>query len=94
MTKPTFNSQISLGNVLTLVGLLGAGLLAFAQVQGLASRNAAAVSALEIQADEHESRLRVAETEIARGDERLSSILTLLSRIDARLERIEIEGGR
>jgi len=42
---------------------------------------------------EIETRLRSAETAGARADERMANILTYLARIDARLERIERNGG-
>lgn len=109
MQRPYFNTQISLGNLLTLVALMAAGGLAFGQVQSKANNNAMAVAsivedldarerdlraeldAVRQQARERGSRLRAAEQEIARGEERLSNILTLLGRIDNRLERIEFE---
>ncbi len=89
MTKPQYAPPLSLGHILTMISLLAAGAIAFGEVQGQAAQNAAAVTSLAAQVDGQETRLRVVETEIARSDERLSNILTLLSRIDNRLERIE-----
>jgi hypothetical protein len=89
MTRPSFNTSISLGNILTLVPLLVAGAVAWAQVQGMAASNERSIAALRADVTRQESRLRATEMSSARTDERLSSILGLLTRIDARLERIE-----
>ena len=89
MTRPSFNASISLGNILTLVPLLVAGAVAWAQVQGMAVSNERSIAALRADVTRQESRLRATEMSSARTDERLSSILGLLTRIDARLERIE-----
>lgn len=48
---------------------------------------------LEREVIELEARMRSAETAWARTDEKTANILTLLARIDARLERIERNGN-
>lgn len=89
MTRPTFTSSISLGNVLTIAALLVAGVAAFVRVEGQTQQNARAITEIEASIATHADRLRTAELESARSEERLSSIHGLLARIDARLERIE-----
>lgn len=89
MTRPTFSASISLGNVLTVVAMLSAGVAAFVTVQGQAQVNQKDIEALAATVQDHGNRLRNSELEAARSEERLAGIHTLLARIDARLERIE-----
>ena len=89
MTRPTFTSSISLGNVLTIAALLVAGVAAFVRVEGQTQENARAILAVQSEVAKHDDRIRAAELGAARGEERLASIHTILARIDGRLERIE-----
>lgn len=89
MARPTFTTSISLGNVLTLVALMAAGVAAFSTMQGQVNVNQKAIEAIKVEAIAARSRLRAVELDTARSEERLTSIHSLLSRIDARLERIE-----
>ena len=57
----------------------------FRQVEAHSPR----ATALERELAELEARMRASETSAARLDEKSANILTLLERIDARLERIE-----
>jgi hypothetical protein len=63
--------------------------LRFRQVEAASPRAAV----LERELVELEARMRTAETAAARTEEKTANILTLLERIDARLERIERNGG-
>lgn len=89
MTKPQLTSQISLGNIiqitLILAGLTGAWFTMGHRTEASAlgvSNNAAEIA-------EHDRRLRTLETSQARSEERNNSVLQILGRIEARLERIE-----
>ncbi|MCA1337348.1 hypothetical protein [Pseudooceanicola marinus] len=94
--KPEFTRNISFGNVLVLVGMIVTGTATFVAVDARTQANAAEIARSVAEIDEAalrvadlERRTRALENELARADERFSSILGLLSRIDARLERIE-----
>lgn len=89
MTRPTFTSSISLGNVLTIAALLVAGVAAFVRVEGQTQENARVIADMQSEVAKHDDRIRAAELNAARGEERLASIHTILARIDGRLERIE-----
>ena len=60
-----------------------------AAVNGTAAANREDIGKVSRTQDAMEARLRTLENSQARSDERFSSILTYLSRIDNRLERIE-----
>lgn len=96
--KPEFTRNISFGNVLVLVGMIVTGTATFVAVDARTQANAAEIARSVAEIDEAalrvadlERRTRALENELARADERFSSILGLLSRIDARLERIEAD---
>lgn len=89
MTRPSYSPQISLGNILTFAAMIVAGGIAFGVVQSRTAGNAEDIDRIEALVQAQEMRIRVNENNVARGDERLTSIFQLLSRIDARLERIE-----
>jgi len=93
MTKPAFEWQISLGNVIQIALLLVAGAIGGATFDARITANETAIKngmadVRRIDAD-HEQRLRTMETSNARAAERFTSIVALLARIDSRLERIE-----
>lgn len=100
MTKPSFSQNISFSDVTKAVAVIVAGAVAWQQLDGRAGSNTSeiekitkAISAAEDKtaADfrDHEARLRRLEDSAARSDERMANILSLLARIDGRLERIE-----
>ena len=89
MTRPTFSASISLGNVLTVIAMMAAGVAALTVVQWHDEGNQEGIDARTATVQDHSSRLRTSELEAARSEERLASIHNLLARIDARLERIE-----
>lgn len=94
--SPFFSRQISVGNVLQ-IGVMIIGLTVGWITMDLRSQgNHQALSEIGVDMqdlqedlDTLDVRLRNVETEQARADERFGSILAILSRIDARLERIE-----
>lgn len=93
---PLFSRQISVGNVLQ-IGIMIVGLTIGWITMDLRSQGnqealvtiSGDVADLQTDIDSLDARLRNVETEQARADERFGSILAILSRIDARLERIE-----
>lgn len=94
--RPRFSPQISLGNVIQ-IGVLVVGMaVGWTQLQSAVEVNARAIDVLgeevearRMRAEAMEVRLRALENEAARADERFSNILTMLARIDSKLERIE-----
>lgn len=86
---PVYTRQISFGNILQILALvigLGAGWFA---MDHRSQTNTEQVIKARAELEEIEVRLREVERDQARADERYSNMLTLLARIDARLERIE-----
>ena len=99
MTKPSLQN-ISISNVLQILGMAAVALATFLQISWQSETNASeiekitkAITAAEAKAAtdirDHETRLRRLEDSAARSDERMASIFNLLARIDGRLERIE-----
>ena len=89
MTAPRFTWSWSIGNIIQIALLLVAGGISWATVDGRLTALEKAIVNGDRRGAEHEVRLRSVETNYARTDERLTSILALLGRIDAKLERIE-----
>lgn len=94
--KPRFTSTISLGNVIQILALVVGGVGAYYALDARAAGNERQLievrDALRAEREKRlgfEVRLREVETNQARADERMTNILQLLTRIDARLERIE-----
>lgn len=87
--RPEFTKQISFGQVVQIVVLLGGFWGGYVLLQKQAEDNARAIADARSERTALEIRLRTVETQQARADERFSSILGYLSRIDSRLERIE-----
>lgn len=89
MTRPQYQPTISLGNLLQIGALLVAVTGSYFLVKADTEANADAITKLQAAQERGDARIRALETNAARSDERLQSILGLLNRIDARLERIE-----
>ncbi|MBR9766624.1 MAG: hypothetical protein GYB53_24695 [Rhodobacteraceae bacterium] len=94
--RPEFTSTISFGNVVQIVLIVLGGAGAFYALRTQTETNSVEIARSVVELKEAraeqtrlEARVRALESEQARADERFSSILGLLSRIDARLERIE-----
>jgi hypothetical protein len=92
-TKPTFTSQISLGNWITLIVLACSLAVGWGAMKAQQEAVEATLTKVETQHAAHRNavltRLRILENEDARSQERYSALLQLLNRIDGRLERIE-----
>ncbi|WP_157132245.1 hypothetical protein [Roseobacter sp. AzwK-3b] len=93
MTKPTFNMQISLGSVLQICALLVAVTAGWMRYEAGIAANSRSVENLTSKVAATEDRTRDLEQNFVRQDERMTSIFALLSRIDSRLERIEMRNG-
>ncbi|MCU0909267.1 MAG: hypothetical protein MUF73_17960 [Rhodobacteraceae bacterium] len=87
--KPFVRWEISVGTMASLAVMVIA-LLQGGQIVG-AMRSEIAQQAQAL--DDMETRLRSQELTVTRNDEKTANILALLARIDARLERIERNGG-
>jgi hypothetical protein len=94
MTKPQFSMTFNLGHVVQIVTLIVAMTVGWVQMDARTSSNASRLDTVEDVVSAAEPRIRELERAATRSDERLNSILTLLSRIDSRLERIEARSGR
>ena len=87
--KPTFLNQISVGNLLQILVLLVGLTSAWFVMDTRSKINSGYISEIRTDVADLQTRMREVERSQARSDERFSNILTLLARIDKRLERIE-----
>lgn len=92
--RPVFTWQFSLGNAIQIITLIGGLAVVYASLDARSKTNAEATLANRQAIAAQEVRMRTLEQNYARTDERLTSILSLLGRIDGRLERIEREGSK
>lgn len=89
MVAPKMNWQISIGNVIQIAGFVVALALGWATLSGQVNSNTTAINNAMSIHDNLETRLRTLENTSARSEERLNNILTLLAKIDAKLENFE-----
>lgn len=100
MTRPQMEYKISLGNMLNMIALAVAVAVSWGvmserneatrtQMQEVRDTLGQEVDARIRTQDDFSARLRALETNQARSDERFNSVLQVLGRIEARLERIE-----
>lgn len=101
MAPPKIQWQFSIGNIIQIVGFVIALAIGWATMTNEIANNAAAITSVSNDVEkarglhlDYDVRLRTLESNAARSDERLNSILTLLARIDNRLERIERTDAR
>lgn len=90
--RPEFTPTISFGQVVQILVLVTGFAGSFFLMQARTEENA---RRLDVQKDvitRVDARVRTLEVSAARSDERFDNILSLLSRIDSRLERIEYDG--
>lgn len=87
--KPKFTRDISFGQLVQIVVLVAGFAGGYAIIQKQTSDNQRAIVLAAQDRAAIDTRLRVVEVQQARADERFSSIMSLLGRIDSRLERIE-----
>lgn len=97
--------RFSVGNLVTIVVLIAttSGAWYSTQHQVVANKDATNALAASIRSESEarskadsalEVRVRPLELQAARSDERFNSVLQVLGRIEARLERMERGGGR
>lgn len=89
MAPPKVNWQISIGNIVQIAVFLVTLAVGWATLSAQVGNNTEAIREATAARAGFEVRVRTIETSYARADERMTSIFALLSRIDARLERIE-----
>jgi predicted nuclease with TOPRIM domain len=100
MTAPKIDPKVSLGNILNFLALLvavavGWGMMSERgentrqQLQELRETLTQEITARRSGNSALEDRVRALENSQARADERFNSVLQVLGRIEARLERIE-----
>ena len=100
MTKPQIENKMSIGNILNLMALAVAVAVAWgvmsergestrAELDDIKDTLRQEVSTRREGQGALEARIRALESSQARADERFNSVLQILGRIEARLERIE-----
>lgn len=89
MTSPSFDTRISLGNVLTITTIILAAGVAWGAAQAEIRSLRSKVLEVEAAASSREVRLRAVEAGAARDGARMDAILQSLARIEARLDRTE-----
>lgn len=67
MTRPSFTSQISLGNVLQIIGMLAVVIAAFITLRADSQQQRKIL-------EDHEGRLRLVENSATRQDEKLETV--------------------
>lgn len=97
---PRIDQNISLGNILNLVALLAAVAVGWGVMSERGENTRKGLDSMDVSLREEsenrrqqsaalEARIRTLESSQARADERFNSVLQVLGRIEARLERIE-----
>lgn len=100
MTGPKIENRLSVGNIINLVALVGAIAVGWGvmsergeqtreQMSDIRSTLSQEVAVRRDAQASLEARIRALESSQARADERFNSVLQVLGRIEARLERIE-----
>lgn len=84
-----YSPMITLGNLINTVVVVAGGALAFGILNGRVDANVKKIDESMTAIMSQDARLRVLETASARADERMTNIIELFNRIDARLARIE-----
>lgn len=89
MTAPKFRFEWNLGTILQLVVVSAGAVAMFITLENQAKSNANDIDRNEVQLSQMQERVRTLEQSAIRNDERMQNMLSLLQRIDNRLERIE-----
>ena len=89
MSAPEYENRITLGNVLTLGGMLVAGTIAYATLDARGAANL-------LTNDRQDTRIELLSVDLSRmavqagrSDEKLTNILSVLSEINSRLKEME-----
>lgn len=86
---PEMRWEFTLGNAINLAALVAAVALAWGVMAERSEATQHKVRVVETSTAQLETRVRALENSQARADERLSSILQVLGRIEARLEKFD-----
>lgn len=86
-----FDNKISLGHVISIVTVLGGGLMAYAQISARQDQLVADVIAIKAEAQQRESRIRAVEIAQASQSSDLRAIQIGISEIKVQLDKI---GGK
>jgi len=92
MGNAEYKPQITLGNLIQIASMLVLVAIAFQTLNGKTAANTEAISKTALELKAQDARLRAMETAASRSDERLTNMIVILNKIDARLERIELSG--
>lgn len=87
MTALEIDKRISFGNVLVLGGIIVSMSMGWANLSSQSSKLTAEVASAAALAHANEARVRALENQAARQDERLSSILASLAKIEKLMEQ-------
>jgi hypothetical protein len=91
--KERFDPKISVGNLIQIGVLLVALTFGWAEMESRSDQSEKEIARLQASIDQFagtlELRVRTLESSAVRSDERVANMISLLSRIDSRLERIE-----
>lgn len=87
MTALEIDKRITFGNVLVLGGIIVSMSMGWANLSSQNSRVSAEVATAAALAQANEARVRALENQTARQDERLSSILASLAKIEKMMEQ-------
>ena len=89
MTALEIDKRISLGNVLVVCGMVVSMSMGWANLSASNGKLAADIEATNAMARANEARVRTLENQAARQDERLSSILASLAKIEKMMEQAQ-----
>lgn len=87
MTALEIDKRISLGNVLVICGMIVSMSMGWANLSSQNSKLTADIETTGAMARANEARVRALENQTARQDERLSSILASLAKIEKLMEQ-------
>lgn len=90
MTMLEIDKRISFGNVLVVCGMIVSMSMGWANLSSQNSKLAADMEATSAMARANEARVRTLENQTARQDERLSSILASLAKIEKMMEQAQV----
>lgn len=90
MGNAEYKPQITLGNLIKIASMLVLVAISFQALNGKTTANSEAISRTALELKAQDARLRALETAATRSDERLTNMIAILNKIDARLERIEL----
>lgn len=94
MTALEIDKRISLGNVLVVCGMIVSMSMAWANLSSTSGKLAADIEVASAMARANEARVRALENQSARQDERLSSILASLVKIEKMMEQAQTARGK